>query len=716
MSARTASTRPSRTLVLAFAAALAATLASAQAPAAPAAVRPANPLLAEWTTPFGVPPFADIKDEHFAPALREAMARHAEEVRAIAGNPAPPTFANTLEALDDSGVLLDRVRTVFFNLAGAETNDNLQAIQKEFAPLMAAHTDDIRLDEALFRRVKAVWDQRATLQLRPDQLRLLDEEYKDFVRAGALLTGEQKQRMRDINKELASLAVRFSDNLLKETNAYKLVIETPDGLAGLPPGVIAGAAEAAKAAKLEGKWVFTLHAPSIWPFLQYASDRELRRQILTAYLTRCDHGDERDNKAVIARIAALRAARAQLLGYKTWADFALEKAMARTPAGVYGLLDKVWPPALAVARREAADLQATIDAEGGDFKLASWDWRYYAEKVKKARFDLDDTQLRPYFPLDRVREGAFMVANRLYGITLTERKDVPVYHPEVKAFEVKEKDGTHIGIFYVDYHPRPGKRGGAWSTAYRRQWIRPDGTFVTPVVSNVGNFSRPTGETPALLSLDEVETLFHEFGHGLHQLLSRCRYRGQSGSGVPRDFVELPSQIMENWAKEPEVLKTYARHWKTGEPIPDELIAKIVKSEHFDQGFATVEYVAASLLDMDWHTLTEAKEVDTPAFEKASLAKMALPAEIPPRYRSTYFNHIVGGYAAGYYSYLWSEVLDSDAFEAFKEKGLFDQATAKAFRDNVLSKGGSEDAMTLYVRFRGREPRVEPLLKKRGLL
>ncbi|MBI4917835.1 MAG: peptidase M3, partial [Acidobacteria bacterium] len=447
MSARPPSARPSRTLVFAFFAALAATLASAQAPAAPVAALPVNPLLAEWMTPFGVPPFADVKDEHFAPALREAMARHSKEVEAIAGNPEPPSFANTLEALDDSGVLLDRVRTVFFNLAGAETNDNLQAIQKEFAPLMAAHTDDIRLDEALFRRVKAVWDQRATLQLRPDQLRLLDEEYKDFVRAGALLGPEQKQRMRDINKELASLAVRFSDNLLKETNAYKLIIETPEGIAGLPPGVIAGAAEAAKAAKLEGKWVFTLHAPSIWPFLQYASDRELRRQIFTAYLSRCDHGDERDNKAVIARIAALRAARAQLLGYKTHADFALEKAMAKTPAGVYGLLDKVWPPALAVARKEAADLQATIDAEGSDFKLASWDWRYYAEKVKKARFDLDDTQLRPYFPLDRVREGAFMVANRLYGITLTERKDVPVYHPEVKAFEVKERDGTHIGIF-----------------------------------------------------------------------------------------------------------------------------------------------------------------------------------------------------------------------------------------------------------------------------
>ena len=688
-------------------------LHSQPAPAAQAAAE-INPLLVEWTTPFGVPPFNLIRPEHFPPALTAGMAAQAKEIAAITGGSEPATFANTLEAFDDSGQLLEKVNAVFGNLTSAETNDALQAIQKEFAPKLAAHRDDIRLNAALFARVKAVWDARATLKLNSEQARLLEETYTDFVRAGALLGPEQKEKMRAINQELAGLGVKFGDNVLKQTNAYRLVLDSKEQLAGLPERVVAGGADAAKAAGLEGKWVYTLHGPSIWPFLENSSDRALRKQILDAYLTRGDHGDEFDNNKVIARIAALRVDRAKLLGYPTYADFALERNMAKNPAGVYGLLDRVWPPALAVARRELADMQAMVDAEGGGFKVGASDWRYYAEKVKKAKYDLDDAALRPYFQLDKVREGVFYVANRLYGLTFTERPELPVYHPEVRGFEVKEADGSHVGIIYLDYFPRPGKRGGAWSSTYRRQWVR-DGKNVTPVVVNVGNFSRPAGDTPALLSIDEVETMFHEFGHGLHQLLSRCRYKSLSGSAVPRDFVELPSQIMENWGEEPEVLKIYARHWQTGEPIPDALVAKMQKAGTFNQGFATVEYVAASKLDMDWHTLTEAKEVDTRAFEKASLERMGLIPEIPPRYHSTYFNHIVGGYAAGYYSYLWSEVLDADAFAAFKEKGLFDQATAKAFRDNVLSKGGSEDAMTLYVRFRGREPRVEPLLKRRGL-
>jgi peptidyl-dipeptidase Dcp len=672
-----------------------------------------NPFFAEWKTPFGVPPFDQIRTEHFLPAIQEGIAQHDREVRAIAKNAAPPTFENTVEALDASGRLLEKVSGVFSNLTSAETNDALQAVQKQVAPMLAAHRDDIRLDPALFQRVKAVWDARATLSLDPDQKKLLEDTWKDFVRGGALLPKEGQERLRAINAELASLSVKFGDNLLKETNAYKLVVEKKEDLAGLPDRVVAGGAETAKKAGLEGKWVVTLQAPSLWPFLQGADNRDLRRQIFTAYVTRGDHGNENDNKATLARVAALRAERAQLLGYKTHADFVLDENMAKTPARVYEFLDRLWTPAKAKAALEAVDLQAAIKADGKDFALEPWDWSHYAEKVRKARYDIDEQALRPYFPLDGVREGVFWVANRLYGITFTELPGLPVYSPEVKAFEVKDADGSHLAVFYVDYHPRPGKRGGAWSSRYRGTWLE-KGASIRPVVVNVCNFSRPAGDAPALLSIEEVETLFHEFGHGLNSILSRVRYRGLASP--PRDFVELPSQIMENWATEPEVLRHYARHWKTGAPIPAELVEKIKKSRQFNQGFATVEYLAASLLDMDWHTLSEAKEKDATVFEKASMERIGMPAQIVPRYRSPYFQHIfAGGYSSGYYSYIWAEVLDADAFQAFKEKGLFDPATARSFRTNILERGGSEEAMTLYVRFRGKEPSVEPLLERRGL-
>jgi peptidyl-dipeptidase Dcp len=684
--------------------------AFAQTPAAPAAD---NPFFQEWKTPFGVPPFDKIEAGHFLPAIQEGIRQHRSEVDRIAKDPAPATFANTIEALDRSGLLLEKATTVFQNLSSAETSDALQAIQKQVAPMLAAHRDDVALDPALFQRVKAVWGSRATLGLAPDQQTLLEDTWKDFVRGGALLPREGQERLRKINAELAGLSVKFGNNLLKETNAYRLVIDRKEDLAGLPDRVVAGAAEAARKAGLEGRWVFTLQAPSLWPFLQDADSRELRRQIFTAYTTRADHGDESDNKATLARIAALRAERAQLLGYKTHADFVLDKNMAKTPARVYAFLDRLWVPAKAVAAREAADLQEAIRADGGDFALEPWDWFYYAEKVRKARLALDEQALRPYFPLERVREGAFWVANRLYGITFTELPNLPVYNPEVKAFEVKDADGSHLAVFYVDYHPRPGKRGGAWSSRYRGTWAD-EGVSVRPVVVNVCNFSRPAGDAPALLSIEEVETLFHEFGHGLASILSKVRYRGLSSP--PRDFVELPSQIMENWATEPEVLAHYARHWKTGEPIPAELVAKIKKSRRFDQGFQTVEYLAASILDMEWHTLTEAKEMDPREFEEGCMERIGMPAQIVPRYRSPYFQHIfAGGYSSGYYGYIWAEVLDADAFEAFEEKGLFDPATARSFRTNVLERGGSEDAMTMYVRFRGKEPSVEPLLEKRGL-
>jgi len=687
-------------------------LLAAPAPPPPA-VPPPNPFLSEWKTPFGVPPFDQIKTEHFLPAIEEGISQHNREVEAIAKSPAPPTFANTIEALDASGRLLDKVSSVFSNLSSAETNDALQAIQKKVAPMMAAHRDDVRLDPDLFLRVKEVRGGREGLTLNPDQKKLLEDTWKDFVRGGALLPREGQERLRAINAELAGLSVKFGDNLLKETNAYKLVIEKREDLAGLSDRVVAGGAEAAKKAGLEGKWLFTLQAPSLWPFLQGADDRERRRQILTAYVTRGDHGDETDNKATLARIAALRAERAQLLGYKTHADFVLDENMAKTPARVYDFLGRLWTPAKAVAAREATDLQAAIQASGKDFALEPWDWAYYAERVRRARFDLDEQALRPYFALDRVREGAFWVASRLYGISFTERRDLPVYNPEVKSFEVKDADGSHLAVFYVDYHPRPGKRGGAWSSRYRGTWVE-KGVFIRPVVVNVCNFSRPAGDAPALLSIEEVETLFHELGHGLASILSKVRYRGLAAP--PRDFVELPSQIMENWATEPEVLQHYARHWKTGEVIPVALVEKIKKSRQFNQGFATVEYLAASLLDMDWHTLAETKEKDATAFEKASLERIGMPPQIVPRYRSPYFQHVfAGGYSAGYYSYIWAEVLDADAFQVFVEKGLFDPATARSFRANVLERGGSEDAMTLYVRFRGQEPSVEPLLAKRGL-
>lgn len=696
--------------------ATAAALSAAGSAAAPQAPSPgeSNPFFEEWKTPFGVPPFDRIRAEHFLPAFRRAIEEQRREVEAIAANSDQPTLANTIEALDATGDLMDKVEGVFFNLTGAETNAALQKIQTEVAPLLSALQDDIYLNERLFARVKAVWEGRAALELNAEQKRLLERTWKAFVRRGANLNAEQKERLRAINKELSVLSVRFGNNLLKETNGFKLVIEDRKQLSGLPESVIAAGADAAKAAGLPGKWVYTLHAPSIWPFLTYADDRELRKKLLMEYARRCDHGDENDNKQILARTAALRAEKAKMLGYETHAHFVLEENMAKEPSRVYGLLDRLWDPALKVAAREAAALQAMIKNQGGDFQLEPWDWRYYAEKVKKAEYDFDEDAIREYFPLPRVLDGAFQVAHKLYGITFTERFDIPKYHPEVRTFEVKDADGSHLGVFLADYHPRPGKRVGAWSSRYRGQRKLPDGRDIRPVVVNVGNFSRPTGDQPALLRLDEVETLFHELGHGLHSLLARIRYK--TLAGTPRDFVELPSQIMENWAFEPEVLKMYAKHFKTGQTIPDEMIAKIEKAAKFNQGFATVEYLAASYLDMDWHSLRNPEAIDPVKFENESLSKRRMMPEILVRYRSPYFQHIFsGGYSAGYYSYIWSEVLDSDAFQAFKEKGLFNQELAASFRKHVLEKGGTMDAMEMFKNFRGREPEVDPLLRKRGL-
>jgi peptidyl-dipeptidase Dcp len=674
-----------------------------------------NPFFTKYATPFETPPFGLIRFEHYMPAFQKGMQEQKQEIEAIVGNSQPPSFQNTIEAFERSGMLLDKVGNVFFGLRGANTTDELQKIANDLAPLLSKHRDDINLNDGLFRRVKAVYAQRNKLGLNPEQAKLLDDQYKRFVRGGANLPASKKERFRKINEELSLLGLKFDENVLKETNRFALVIKNKEDLDGLPQNVIDGAAEAARKKGLEGEWVFTVHKPSMIPFLQYAKNRALREELLKAYIMRGDNKNEFDNKATIAKMASLRVERARLLGYKTHADFVEEKNMSKTPSAVYSFLNKLWKPALKNAKKERDEMQALIQKEGGTFKLQPWDWWYYAEKVRKAKYDLDENELRPYFLLDNVRKGAFEVASRLYGLQFVERTDIPKYTDEVTVFEVKRRDGSHVGIFYSDYFPRPGKRAGAWCDGFRGQEWR-EGKMVTPHVYNVGNFSRPTGDKPALLSPDEVRTLFHEFGHALNGLLQNQTYRTLS---VPGDFVELPSQIMENWAFDPEVLQLYARHYKTGDVIPQTLISKIEKSAKFNQGFVTVEYLSACFLDMDWHSLSKTDLMEANAFEKKSLDKIGLIPEIVVRYRSPYFAHIWsagGGYDAGYYYYIWAAVLDADAFETFKERGLFDQATAKAFEEHVLAKGATDDAMKQYEKFRGKKPAIEPLLKRRGLL
>lgn len=674
-----------------------------------------NPFFTEYTTPFGVPPFDKIEVAHYKPAFEKGMEEQKEEIDAIVNNPEEPTFENTIVAFDRSGELLTKVMYAFSGQSSVNTTDEIQALEQELYPVLSAHSDDISLNPALFTRVKAVYDKQASMNLNKEQKKLLEETYKGFVRGGANLDADKQARLRELNEKISVLELTFGQNVLKETNAFKLVVDNKEDLAGLPESLIAAAAETAAADSMEGKWIFTLHNPSVMPFLQYADNRALREKIFKAYINRGNNSNGNDNKNVVKELVAARLDKAKLLGYEDFAAFVLDENMAKNEKNVYNLLDQIWTPALKKAKEELADINAEIKKEGGDFEAEGWDWRYYADKARQAKFNMDENEVRPYLELNHVREGAFYVANKLYGITFTEIKDIPKPDPDAFAFECKDKDGSSLGVLYMDFYTRPGKGGGAWCGGYRDQSYK-DGKKVLPVVTTVFNFSKPAAGQPALLSADEAETVFHEFGHALHGLFADVHYTGVAG--VPRDFVELPSQVMEHWVFEPEVLKVYAKHYQTGEVIPQELVDKIVKSSKYGQGFATVEYLAASLLDMDYHTLKEQLPgMDIEAFEAEAMNKRGLIRQIPPRYRTTYFGHTMeGGYTAGYYSYIWAEVLDADAFEAYKETGdIFNLEVASKFRKYVLTPGGIDDAMDMYKNFRGKEPGIEPLLKNRGL-
>ena len=674
-----------------------------------------NPFYQQWDTPYGVPPFDQIKDEHYLQAFEDGMVRQLEEVEAIANNEQAPTFENTIVAFEKSGELLTKVSQVFFNLTSANTNDSLQGISRVISPKLSAHSDNIFLNEQFYSRVKTLFSQKEELDLSIEQNKLLENYHIGFIRSGAALGADEKQKMRTLNESLSSLSVQFGENLLAETNKFEMVL-TEDQLDGLPESVRNAAAEAAQEKGYEGKYLFTTHRPSLYPFITYSTDRELRMKLQKGYLNRGDNNDENDNKKIAQQMANLRLEKANLLGYSTWADYVLQQRMLKTPDLVYNLLDKVWSAALQAAGNERDMMKAMAMKEGNNIEIASWDWWYYAEKIKIDKYNLDENEIRPYLKVDNVINGTFTLADKLFGVTFEEQTDIPKYHPDVRTYTVKNEKGELIGIYLSDWFYRSNKRGGAWMNTYRDQ-SNMDGNRVIPIVTNVGNFTKPIGDTPSLLSQDEAYTLFHEFGHALHGLLSACTYPSIAGTATPRDFVEFPSQVMENWVFEPDMLALYAFHYETGEVMPTELVEKIKKASTFNQGFATVEYMAAAYLDMAYHTVTEPIKEDIREFEKSVMNKIGLIDAIAPRYRTGYFNHAFGnseGYSSGYYSYLNSEVMDADAFGAFKENGLFDKATANAYREHILSKGGTRDAMEMYVNFRGREPEFEAILKRRG--
>jgi len=671
-----------------------------------------NPFLSEFETPYGTPDFDRIKVEHYEPAFLKGIKQQNEEIKAIVENPEEPSFENTIVALDNSGEILARVSGVFFALTEADTNDEMMALEAKIAPMLSEHSDNIFLNQELYKRVAAVHAQEEAgkIQLTTEQHYLLDKYYKEFVRSGAGLDAQKQERLREINKQLSTLTIEFGNHVLADNNDYLLVVDKKEDLAGLPDAVIAGAAQEAKAHGKDGKWVFTLQESSRTPLLQYAQNRELRKNIYQAYTSLGNRGNANDNKEVLKKVLALRLEKAQLMGFNNFAEYQLADNMAKNPKNALDLLYGLWEYSIKNAKAEAAELQKIMDREGKGEKLEAWDWWYYAEKLRQEKYDLNEDAIKPYFSQEDVHNGLCTVVNKLYGITLTPCDSISVYNKDVKTYIVKDADGSLLGVFYSDYMPRASKRSGAWMSNFREQQ-----EGVRPLIYNVASFTKPAGDLPSLLTIDEARTMYHEFGHALHGLLTQCKYKGVSGTSVAQDFVELPSQIMEHWAVEPEVLKMYAKHYQTREAIPDSLIAKIENQALFNQGFMTTELLAAAILDMEMHCLTTMEGFDVLQFEKQLMDKLGLIPQIAPRYRSTYFNHIMGGYAAGYYSYIWAERLDTDAFEAFKEHGLFDQATAISFRKNILEKGGSDDPMKLYVTFRGAEPSLDALLKTRGL-
>lgn len=671
-----------------------------------------NPFLSEFETPYGTPDFDRIKVEHYEPAFLKGIEQQNEEIKAIVENPEEPSFENTIVALDNSGEILARVSGVFFALTEADTNDEMMALEAKIAPMLSEHSDNIFLNQDLYKRVAAVHAQEEAgkIQLTTEQHYLLDKYYKEFVRSGAGLDAQKQERLREINKQLSTLTIEFGNHVLADNNDYLLVVDKKEDLAGLPDAVIAGAAQEAKAHGKDGKWVFTLQESSRTPLLQYAQNRELRKNIYQAYTSLGNRGNANDNKEVLKKVLALRLEKAKLMGFNNFAEYQLADNMAKNPKNALDLLYGLWEYSIKNAKAEAAELQKIMDREGKGEKLEAWDWWYYAEKLRQEKYDLNEDAIKPYFSQEDVHNGLCTVVNKLYGITLTPCDSISVYNKDVKTYIVKDADGSLLGVFYSDYMPRASKRSGAWMSNFREQQ-----EGVRPLIYNVASFTKPAGDLPSLLTIDEARTMYHEFGHALHGLLTQCKYKGVSGTSVAQDFVELPSQIMEHWAVEPEVLKMYAKHYQTREVIPDSLIAKIENQALFNQGFMTTELLAAAILDMEMHCLTTMEGFDVLQFEKQLMDKLGLIPQIAPRYRSTYFNHIMGGYAAGYYSYIWAERLDTDAFEAFKEHGLFDQATATSFRKNILEKGGSDDPMKLYVTFRGAEPSLDALLKTRGL-
>ena len=686
-----------------------------------------NPFFQSWDTAYEVPPFMDIKDEHYMPAYKKGMEENLSEIDVIVNNTEAPTFSNTIEELERTGKLLGKVSRVFSNLASSNTNPQLQELQRELSPMLSAHYDKISLNEELFKRVESIWQERDAIDLTSEQLKLLNDTRKQFVRSGALMSEEQKKQITKINSELSGLSTSFGQNLLAETNGFELILEKSD-LDGLSEGTIAAASDAASQKmekaetkedeeKYKDKFVFTPHRSSMYPFLTESTRRDLREQLYNSYVMRGDNNNETDNKEIAAQIAKLRAERAEIMGYKSHAHFVLDNNMLKTPEEVYDLLTKLWDPAVKRAKAEIADMQAVANAEGQTFEVAAWDWWHYSEKVRKEKYNLDESAIKPYLSLDNVLEGVFSTTNKLWGLSFTEIFDIDLYHPDARIWEVKDKDGSHLGVFIGDYFTRSNKRGGAWMSSFKGQ-SNLDGRE-RPIIVNVCNFPAPVGDNPALLSFDNVVTLFHEFGHAMHGTLTDVTYGSMAGTSGPRDFIELPSQLLEHWASEPEVLKSFATHYETGEAIPDDLINKLLNASKFNQGFINTEYLAASLLDMDWHSISaeQAQQLDANKFESESLKKYGLLDEIAPRYRTTYFAHIFsGGYSSGYYSYVHAAVLDSDAFEAFKEVGdVFDAELSSRLRETIYSKGSTEDAMDLFVNFRGRKAVIEPLLKVRGL-